>query len=165
MKTLFAYSSLTGNTEYFCTEVYKNLKEEHEIDLMRLEEVKSFDDYDLLVLGFWVDRGTANKKARKIIKSIKNKKIALLATLGASPDSEHGQKVRKNVVEIIDESSEYLGISLARGKVDEKLTKRIKFLPLKKSIKEKMYESSINSREPNQEEIEKATTFIKGLLA
>ncbi len=164
MKILMAYSSATGNTKYFCEEVYSNLKDKYDIALIELKDVQSFDDYDLLVLGFWIDRATANKAAKKIITKIKNKKIAFLATLGASPDSEHADRVRKTVVELVDESSEYLGISLARGKVSEKLLKRIKFLPLPKKVRDQMYDASVNSREPNQEEIDKATQFIEGLL-
>ncbi len=164
MKILMAYSSMTGNTKYFCTEVYKNLKDKYDIDLMELKDVNSYDGYDLLIMGFWIDRATANKEAKKFIRKIKHKKIAFLATLGASPDSEHADRVRRTVVELVDGSSEYLGISLARGKVAEKLLKRIKFLPLPKKIKDQMYDSSVNSREPNQEEIDQATTFIKGLI-
>ncbi len=164
MKILMAYSSATGNTEYFCKEVYKNLQDKYDIDLMELKNVTSFDDYDLLVLGFWIDRATANKAAKKVITKIKNKKMAFLATLGASPDSEHADRVRKTVVELVEESSEYLGIALARGKVSEKLLKRIKFLPLPKKVREQMYDASVNSREPNQEEIDEATKFIEDLI-
>ncbi len=163
-RILMAYSSSTGNTKYFCEEVYKNLKDKYNIEIMELKDVKSFEDYDLLVLGFWIDRATANKAAKKVITKIKGKKIAFLATLGASPDSEHADRVRTTVVELVDESSEYLGISLARGKVSEKLLKRIKFLPLPKKVRDQMYDASVNSREPNQEEIDAASKFIEGLL-
>ncbi len=162
MKILMAYSSMTGNTKYFCTEVYKNLKDRYDINLMELKDVSSYDEYDLLIIGFWVDRATANKEAKKFIRKIKNKKIVFLTTLGASPNSEHADRVRRTVVELVDESSEYLGISLARGKVSEKLLNRIKFLPLPKKIKEQMYDASVNSREPNREEIDRATMFIEG---
>ncbi len=160
MKILIAYSSKTGNTEKVCKKVFENLKDEHEIDIMTVKEVSDYDDYDLLVPAFWVDKGTANKEARKFIEKIRNKNVALLGTLGASPDSEHGNKVRKNVKELVDNSNTYHGVFLARGKVDEKLIKRIKMLPLPKNIKEQMYESSVNSREPNEEEFAGATKFI-----
>ncbi|MDO4772267.1 MAG: flavodoxin family protein [Bacillota bacterium] len=167
MKVLIAYSSKTGNTEYFCNEVYKNIKDDCEqIDIAKLKDVSGYEDYDMVVAGFWVDRTTANAEAMKFIKKIHGKKVALLGTLGASPDSEHAAKVRENVKELVHESNEYLGVRLARGKVDEKMIKRIKLIPfVPKKIKDQMYETSIHSREPNAEEIAEATAFMKSILA
>ncbi len=164
MNILLAYSSLTGNTEYYCKEAIKDIKEEYNIDVLTVKETKNYDDYDLIIVGFWVDKGTANKEAKKFIQKIKNKKVALLGTLGAAPDSEHGLKVVKNVGELVDPSNEYLGVRLARGKVAEKLIKRIKILPLPRKIKDQMYEASIHSREPNAEEIREANNFVKNCL-
>lgn len=167
MKVLMAYSSRSGNTEYFCNEVYKNIKDTcANIDIVKVKDVGDYETYDLIVAGFWVDRSTANAEAMKFIKKIQGKKVALLGTLGASPDSEHAAKVKENVKELIHESNRYLGVRLARGKVDEKMIKRIKWIPLvPKKIKERMYETSIHSREPNAEEIAEASAFIKSILS
>ncbi len=164
MKVLIAYSSRTGNTKIVCDAAYDEIKEIADVDYMTVNEVSDVSKYDLVVVGFWVDKGTANKEAKKFIQKIRNKRVALLATLGASPDSEHGHKCRKYVKDLVDESNEYLGLVLARGKVDPKLTKAIKFLPLGKEIRRQMYEASINSREPNEEELAKTREFIKNAL-
>ncbi len=164
MKIVIAYSSKTGNTKFFCEKVYENLKDDLDIEITTIKELKDYSKYDLVIIGFWVDRSTANREAKKQIKNIENKKIALLGTLGASTDSEHGKKVIENVGKLINKSSEYLGVKLARGKVSEKLTNKIKLLPLPKNIIDKMYEASINSREPNEYEINEAINFIKDLL-
>ncbi len=165
MKILFTYSSKTGNTKMLCDAVYENIKDKAEIDYMPVKEAPNdLAPYDLVVVGFWIDKGTANKKARKFIDTIENKKVAFLATLGAAPDSEHGKKCFNRMPEILNKSNEYLGVVLARGKVNEKLTKRIKLLPLPKNIKDQMYEASVNSRPPNEEEMKKASEFILGLL-
>ncbi len=160
MKILITYSSLTGNTKKLCTRVFENLQKEHEIDIKTIKETEDYSNYDLVVPAFWVDKGTANKESKKFIKSIKNSNVALLGTLGADPHGDHGTKVRKNVSKLVDSSNTYHGVFLARGKVDEKLIKRIKKLPLPNLIKGQMYESSINSREPNEEEFKGATEFI-----
>ncbi|PIE98105.1 MAG: flavodoxin [Treponema sp.] len=164
MKTLLAYSSKTGNTKKFCEAVFNNIKDNADIEIYTVKQAPAIDEYDLVIVGYWVDKGTANTEARKFIESIKNKKVALLGTLGAAPDSEHGKKTIVKVGKLVDSSNEFLGIRLARGKVTEKLTKAIKLLPLPKHIKEQMYESSVNSREPNEEEISNATEFIKTAL-
>ncbi len=166
MKILMAYSSVTGNTKKLCTGVYENIKSDYEVEVCTVKEAKEKDmaAYELIMVGFWVDKGTANKEARKFINKIENKKVILLGTLGAAPDSEHGHKVMKNMASLTGETVEYLGGFLARGKVDEKLTNRIKFLPLPKNLKDQMYESSINSRPTNEEDIEKATGFVREIL-
>ncbi len=164
MKVLLAYSSKTGNTKKLCSGVYENLKGEFDIDFMTVKEVKAVESYDFVIVGYWVDKGTANKEAKKMIKSLKNKKVALLGTLGAAPDSEHGHKTIGKVNDLVDSSNEYFGISLSRGKVTEKLTNAIKFLPLPKTIREQMYEASIHSHEPREEDIARATEFIKSSL-
>ncbi len=164
MKVLIAYSSKTGNTKKLCYGVYKKLKEKYDVDICTVKELGDTDSYDIVVPGFWVDKGTANKEAKKFITRIKNKKVALMGTLGASPDGEHGDKVRVNVEKLVDESNEYLGVFLSRGKVNPKLTKRIKFLPLSSEIRQKMYDSSINSREPNEEDMENGFKFISDIV-
>ncbi len=164
MKVLMAYSSRTGNTEKLCKGVAKAIGEQVDIDLMTVKEITSFDHYDVIIIGFWVDKGSANKEAKKQIVKLKNKRVLLLGTIGAAPDSEHGQKVYKNVTQLVDDSNDYLGAFLARGKVDPKLAKSIKFLPLPSGIKKQMEEASTGSRETNEQDIANAVEFVKSVL-
>ncbi len=165
MNILITYSSRTGNTKKLCEGVYNSLKDKFNMDIEPLNKKTEYEKYDTVVVGYWVDKGTANAQAKKFITKIRNKNVVLLGTLGASPDSEHGHKTRKNVGNLIDESNYYLGVFLARGKVDPKLTKKIKLLPLPKKIKDQMYESSINSRETNEQDIENAVVFLEKALS
>ncbi len=161
MKILIAYSSLTGNTKTLCEGVYNKLKEHHNVELKTVKEVSNIDDYDMIMPGFWADKGTANKECRKFIEKIRNKKVLLLGTLGAAPESLHGDKVREKSSQLVDSTNEFLGVFIARGKVSEKLINRIKFLPLTKKIREEMYEASINSRETNEDDVNNALEFIR----
>ncbi len=164
MKVLLAYSSRTGNTERLCKGVHQALGEQYDIALMKVSEVKNYDDYDVVMIGFWVDRGTANKEAKKQIEKLRDKRVILLGTIGAAPDSEHGQKVVKNVAQLVDASNQYLGVFLARGLVDPKLAGKIKFLPLPSGIKRQMEEASAGSRATNEQDIANAVEFVKPLL-
>ncbi len=163
-KVLITYSSKTGNTKKLVTEAVALLGEGYDIDIKTIKETGDYDEYDLIVPAFWIDKGTANKEAKKFIEKIRNKNVGFLATLGASPDSEHGEKVKKNVPMLSHESNNYMGFVLARGKVDPKLTARLKFLPLPSSIKDQMYEASISSREPNEAEFKEAAEFLKSAI-
>ena len=52
------------------------------------EAPENLADYDTVFVGFWVDRGTANKEAAKLIETLKNPNIVFFATLGMYADSE-----------------------------------------------------------------------------
>ncbi len=167
MKILIAYSSLTGNTKFLCEGVYDGIKDKYDVEICTVKEAKKMDlsSFDTMMVGYWVDKGTANKEAMKFIKTLANKRVVFLATLGAAPDSEHGQKVTSRMPELVDESSEFLGGFLARGKVDEKLIKRLKFLPLPKKIRDQMYDASIHSRPTNEEDVANAIAYVEGILS
>ncbi|WP_371377771.1 flavodoxin family protein [Sporomusa aerivorans] len=127
MKTLIVYSSLTGNTKKVAEAVQEVFGEAAE--LFPVEEKPPADGYDLVAVGFWVDRGTADKKAQDYITGLRNKKVALFATLGAYPDSEHAQKSMANAVALIDDSNQFIGSFICQGKVDPKLVEQFKNLP------------------------------------
>ncbi len=164
MKILIAYSSNTGNTKKLATGLYEALKTNYDIDIADIKEKPSTEGFDLVMPAFWVDKGTTDNSSKKFIKTLRNKKIIYLGTLGAKPESEHGQKVRNNIPKLLDSSNELLGIFLANGLVNPKLTARIKFLPLPKGIKDKMYESSINSRATNDEDVSDCVEYVRNIL-
>lgn len=164
MKVLIVYSSLTGNTKKLATGVYDALKDDYEVSLANVKEKPSTEDFDIIMPAFWVDRGGADKQSQKFIKALRNKKIIYLGTLGAQPESEHGQKVCKNVPELLDSSNTHLGTFLANGLVDPKMIARIKFIPLPKTIKDKMYQSSITSRATNDTDVENCVAYVKNIL-
>lgn len=127
MKTLIVYSSLTGNTK----KVAEAIKEVFgdEADLFSVEEKPDARAYDLIAVGFWVDRGTADKKAQAYITELREKKVALFATLGAYPDSEHARKSMQNAGALLNASNQLLGTFICQGKVNGNLMEKFKDLP------------------------------------
>lgn len=119
-------------------------------------------NYDFILLGAWIDRGTIENKAMKLFKTIENKKIGLFATLGAMADSEHGRKVIKNLEELL-KNKDSLGAYICPGLVDSKMIEKLKGITgmvVPKKIKEKMIETSLNSRYATEEELKKASGFF-----
>ena len=72
MKSIVVVSSLTGNTLKVAGAVAFALDEKQEA--VKVEEKPDVTDYDLVVVGTWIDRGTADQKAAEFIKSLRNKK-------------------------------------------------------------------------------------------
>ncbi|MDF2930224.1 MAG: hypothetical protein K0Q75_2462, partial [Anaerospora sp.] len=121
------YSSLTGNTRQVAEAV-------HEVfglaaDLFPVEQAPTGEGYDLVAVGFWVDRGTADKKAQEYLAGLRNKQVALFATLGAYPDSEHAAQSMNNAAALLDESNQLTGTFICQGKVDPRLIEQFKKLP------------------------------------
>lgn len=89
MKVLIVYSSETGNTR----RVGEAIKEAvPEADIYSVDDAPNPEPYDFIFYGFWVDKGTADKKSRDYLPKLSGKNLALFATLGAYPDSDHAQK-------------------------------------------------------------------------
>ena len=77
MKSIVVVSSLTGNTLKVASAVAYGLDDN--LEAVKVEENPDVSDYDLVVIGTWIDRGTADAKAQEFIKTIKNKKVAVFA--------------------------------------------------------------------------------------
>uniref|UniRef100_UPI0025D8308D flavodoxin family protein n=1 Tax=Anaerovibrio sp. TaxID=1872532 RepID=UPI0025D8308D len=107
MKSIVVVSSLTGNTLKVAGEVAYALDEKQEA--FKVEENPDVSDYDLVVVGAWIDKGSADKKAAEFIKKIRNKKVAIFATLGAYADSDHAKKCIDNITALFDDSCEVVG--------------------------------------------------------
>ena len=73
-----------------------------------------------------MDKGTADAKASKFLKSIRNSKVAVYATLGAEPDSEHAKTSLQNGIDMLDGSNEVMGRFICQGKIDPKLLEAMK---------------------------------------
>ena len=71
MKTLIIYSSLTGNTKLVGEKIYEILPNEKEIISIEKISFVDINSFDRIIFGFWVDKGTADKRTREIIKILK----------------------------------------------------------------------------------------------
>ena len=108
-RTLVVYSSLTGNTKAVAEKIFDIIEGDKEI--VSINNIKNVDtdNFQKIIIGFWVDKGTADKRTRDFIKTLSNKKIAFLGTLGADPESQHGNDVRERVSKLCSEKNTLLG--------------------------------------------------------
>lgn len=165
MKILVTYSSVTGNTKLVATKLFEYLKEDNDVDILKMIQAKNIDNYDVIFIGFWINKATANKEAYRFIEKIKNRRIALFGTIGANPDSEHGKLAKKNIDALVDKSNDYIGSFLVNGKVDDKWIKRINIIPfIPKKAKEKMQKTVIESRAPNEDDFKNIIDYFSKRL-
>lgn len=127
MKNLVVYSSLTGNTRKVAEAIAEVFGEA--ADLFPVENAPLADNYDVIAVGFWVDRGTADAKAQAYLQTLHGKKVALFGTLGAYPDSDHAAKSMANAAALLADDNTLLGTFICQGKVNPRLIEKFKDLP------------------------------------
>lgn len=86
MNVLVTYSSKTGNTRKLAEAIHLALPN---ADLCPMGSVPNPSAYDLIFAGFWVQAGNASSDARQCLRRLGSLPVALFATLGAYPDSQH----------------------------------------------------------------------------
>lgn len=165
MNVLLTYSSRTGNTKKVAEGIYEILPDNSVI--APVEENKDPSDFDLILVGFWVDKGTADQKAKKYMEQIAGKKVGIFGTLGAYPDSDHAKKALRRVRELLEPKNEVVAEFLCQGKVDSKLTEKFKDLPpdhphaMTEERRKRHLEAS---KHPNEQDIKEAQEIFKSLI-
>ncbi|MCK4258617.1 MAG: flavodoxin family protein [Halanaerobiales bacterium] len=165
MKVLVTYSSRTGNTKKVAEGILEIMPKG--TNIFSIEEVPSFDEYDFIALGFWVDKGTADEKSQKYMQKINHKKIGLFGTLGAYPDSEHAHKSMENVKKLLQPDNQIRGEFMCQGKIDPQLIEQFKNLPADHPhamTLEREARHAEASKHPNEEDIKNAQTIFKEIM-
>ncbi|MDY0191533.1 MAG: flavodoxin family protein [Desulfuromonas sp.] len=125
MKTLICYSSKTGNTAKIAQAIQAALPH---ADLHSVDENPDPDNYELIFVGFWVDKGTADDKAKKYMQRLNQQTVALFATLGANPDSQHARDSLNKAAQLIP-AGNIVARFICQGAIDPKLTARMSTMP------------------------------------
>ncbi len=166
-KTVLIYSSLTGNTKKVGEAIFEILEGEKDIYSVEEFDIKTLDRYDRVILGFWVDKGVADSRIRKLIGNIENKDVAFFGTLGAEPNSDHGKKVYNRVAELCNKKNRLIGGFLSLGKISEKLVEKMGKFPLKlihPLTPERLARIENASNHPNDEDFDNAKRYFMSIL-
>lgn len=125
MKVLITVSSKTGNTRKIAEAIHAVLPE---AELYNVENAPDPAGFDLIFMGFWVDKGTADEKTQTYIRKIDKKTVAIFGTLGAYPDSQHAEDSLKNVAELLP-TCQIIDRFICQGSIDPKLIEWMSELP------------------------------------
>ncbi|MFI3242838.1 MAG: flavodoxin family protein [Akkermansia sp.] len=158
MKSLVLYSSQTGNTQQLAKAIASALPNP---TLLPIDEAVPYADYDIVALGYWVLRGMPDTKVLDYIKDLRGAKVILFGTLGAYVHSEHAQKCIRQSEALVAEHNTVLGSFLCMGKVDSFYAAKSRH-PMTPERQARLEEAA---KHPNQEDFEKARSFILNLLA
>lgn len=156
MKNIIIYSSKTGNTKKVAEAIYEVIPS---AEILSADEVSHLE-YETIIIGGWIDKGTFDNKALKILKEIKNKNVAYFFTLGASIESDHAEYCKKNIEEvIISNGNKLIGNFVSQGKIDPNLIAGLLNLPEDHKMypsKERMDRWEAAKEHPNNQDLERA---------
>ncbi|WP_169764101.1 flavodoxin family protein [Campylobacter mucosalis] len=122
MKKIIIYSSKTGNTKM----VAQAIADELSCDALSYENAPNLNDFDLIILGYYIDKGGADSGFYKFVKEqIINKKVGYFITMGAEPEGEILEKTMQNAREFLKEN-EILREFVCQGKINPQIIEQMK---------------------------------------
>ena len=124
MKVLIVYSSKTGNTEKIANVIHSY---DPSFDILNLKDKEmlsecQLDQYELMFIGGWIDKGTFNKECLDFLKTVMHQQVVFFFTLGAYPSSKHAVDCIKNIEQLLASNhNTVLNHFHCQGGVDPKL--------------------------------------------
>ncbi len=128
MKILVTYSSKTGNTKRLAEGIYNGLGDVDKT-ILPMNEATDLHEYDIVLAGYWVDKGGPNTEAAEYLKTIKGKKVGVFATLAFWPDSEHGYNSILAGEALVKEDNHIIGKYICQGAIDPKMVEIFAKMP------------------------------------
>ena len=110
------FSSVTGNTKLLANAIRDALPQEN-CDYFGTSSIRENTTSELLFIGFWTDKGTADEATLKLLETLRNKKIFLFGTAGFGGSEEYYQKILAKTKEAIDASNTIVGEYMCQGKM------------------------------------------------
>lgn len=123
MKVLVAYSSLSGGTKRLAEGIYTSLPVE-EKTLAPIKEAPNPADYDVILVGYWADRGAPNEEAQAFLKTIHGKAVGVFATLAYHPDTKMGWGMVEKGIDLVKEDNTILGGFVCNGALSPAMLKK-----------------------------------------
>lgn len=116
------FNSKTGNTKELADVIREALPKE-DCDYFGASETEE-PVSEMLYIGFWTDKGSADRDTLKLLQSLRNKKIFLFGTAGFGGSEEYFQTVLNNIKQCVDESNTVVGTYMCQGKMPAAVRER-----------------------------------------
>ena len=155
MKILVTYSSLSGNTKLLAEAIYAALTSENKT-ILPIKEASNAENYDVILVGYWVDKGAPSQEAAEFLRKLCDKKIGIFATLGYWPDSDHAYEALKKGEDLVKDSNEVICRYICQGKLSDQIIEAFKSMPkdhFHALTDEKLRRYEIAARHPSKADI------------
>ena len=116
------FNSKTGNTRKLADAIHEALPQEN-CDLFGAAK-GDVPASETLYIGFWTDKGSADKATAELLAKLKNRKIFLFGTAGLGGSKEYFTSILDNVKKLIDESNTVVGEYMCQGRMPDSVRER-----------------------------------------
>lgn len=116
------FSSLTGNTKKLADTIYAVLPKAN-CDYFGAPEEEGLYS-EMLYIGFWTDKGNADKYTLTLLSTLRNKKLFLFGTAGFGGSEAYFRKILDHVKQSIDSSNTVVGEYMCQGKMPPSVRER-----------------------------------------
>jgi flavodoxin len=163
MKTMVVYSTITGNTKMVAEAIQGALPGSA---CHNLKEQPDLEGFDLLILGFWADKGRVNEEMRDYFSQIKNRKAAFFFTQGGYPNSVTAGLITNEAAELLQKNNNTIpGHFHCQGRFSPAVLEAAKTLPPDHPragiTPERQALRDEAARHPNEEDLAKARAFAR----
>ena len=120
MKVQVIYSSLSGCTRRLAEGIFNGLNVADKT-IHDLKDGEPALDGEVILLGYWVDKGGPNAQMKALMEKVEGKKVGVFCTLGFWADSTHAQGSLHNGVELLKEKNIILGGYVCNGALSQQM--------------------------------------------
>lgn len=127
MQIAVVYSSHTGNTATLAAAVKEILPEEvcaFYGTSAELSDLSVVQQADMVLVGFWTDKGTCDESTAQFLQQLENKQVFLFGTAGFGGSAEFFQQILNRVMQNLAPSNVVLGTWMCQGKMPMAVRKR-----------------------------------------
>lgn len=120
MKIEIIYTSLSGCTRDLAVGIAQGL-DNHEVALYDLAQGQPPLKGDVLLLGYWVDKGGPDPTMSQLLSSLEGRTVGLFCTLAYFSDTAHAQQALANGVKLVEERNAVIGGYVAQGSMSQQM--------------------------------------------
>lgn len=120
MKVQVIYSSLSGCTRRLAEGIFSGLNVEDKSISDLADGIPGLDG-DVILLGYWVDKGGPNEQMKAFMEKVEGKNVFVFCTLGFWADSAHAQASVHNGVDLLKEKNTILGGYVCNGALSKQM--------------------------------------------
>lgn len=167
MKYAIVFSSQSGNTKAVAKVAYEALPKEDCVYFGGVSDAE-VSKADLVIAGFWTDKGTCDEQMKEFLNGLEEKRVALFGTAGFGGSGDYFDGILKRVSSNLPDSAKLAGGFMCQGRMPLGVKQRYEKMALEKPEDEHIQGMLRNfdaaSTHPDEKDFADIKAFVSALL-
>lgn len=167
MKPIIIFSTVTGNAYKLACAAAEGAGDHLGPYNIRYVNDTVKERFDTFILCYWCNHGTADDDTVELIRSLRDKRLILVGSLGVAPETKHAQDVTERVTALAKENNTLLGHYLCQGCIDlNRTAQRLKIPEGEKGhlSAERFEKQKLSLGHPDESDLKAATEAVRCFL-